>query len=85
MHQVVLPARASRLIVATGSVWDAFETFQKAAGLLRDVSLANAAPALLRRAQQRKQHRQVDGDASVLVVDFVPEACSGFKSQVRAA
>lgn len=82
VHQVWLPLRASRLIIATDSVFNAFDTFHKAAGALRDVSLANAAAALLRCSQQRKQHRHDFVDASVLVVDFVPETGMPFKSQV---
>lgn len=77
-----LPQRASRLIIATGSVWDAFDTYHKAASGLRGVSLPNAAGALLQRALRHKQHRADKGDLSVLVVDLVPHSCSGFSSQV---
>eukprot|EP00775_Hariotina_reticulata_P012091 gene12091-12231_t len=83
IQQVWLPLRASRLIIATDSVFNAFDTFHKAAGALRDVSLSNAAAALLRCSQQRKQHRHDFVDASVLVVDFVPETGTAFKSQMR--
>lgn len=84
LSQVWLPRRPSRLIMATGSVWDVFESWQKAAAALRSVSLQNAAGALLRRALKRKQHRADRGDMSVLVLDFCPESSSGssFKSQV---
>jgi hypothetical protein len=81
--QVWLPLRASRLILATDSVFNAFDTFHKAAGALRDVSLTNAAAALLRCSQQHKRHRHDFVDASVLVVDFVPHNFPPFKSQVR--
>ncbi|WIA28462.1 hypothetical protein OEZ86_011006 [Tetradesmus obliquus] len=85
IQQVWLPRRPSRLIMATGSVWDVFESWQKAAAALRSVSLQNAAGALLRRALKRKQHRADRGDMSVLVLDFCPESSSGssFKSQTH--
>lgn len=82
--QVWLPLRASRMIIATGGVWEAFDTFQKAVDALRDVSLPNAAAALLRRSLQHKQHLHNRGDMSVLVVDFVPEWCTEFRSQVTS-
>ncbi|KAF8072552.1 protein phosphatase [Scenedesmus sp. PABB004] len=83
IQQVWLPRRASRLIVASSTVWDAFETFQKAADALRDVSLPHAADALLRRAARRRAHLHDRGDMSVLVVDLVPERCSAFSSQMK--
>lgn len=77
--QVWLPRRASRLILATDGVWDAFDTHYKVASVLRGVSLANAASVLL----QRTANKRVFDDKTVLVVDIVPDHVPGFKSQVR--
>jgi hypothetical protein len=69
VRQVWLPARPSRLILATEGVWDGFDTWHKAAALVQAMSPETAAPALVGYPARKGCRR---ADRSAVVVDFVP-------------
>ena len=79
--QVWLPDRATRLIIGTESIWEAFDTCYKAAAMLRGVSIDSAAAVLLQKAASKRG--SVREDMTVLVAELVPEGMSSFKDQVR--
>jgi hypothetical protein len=77
--QVFLPARACRLVLANEAVWAAFPAPAKAASMLRNVSIGNAAATVLSTAAGKLRAR---GDRAVLVADFLVDPDMSFKDQV---
>jgi hypothetical protein len=80
LFQVWLPDRASRLIIATESIWKAFDTCYKAAAMLRGLSLDTAASALVHKAAAKRG--SVREDLTALVAELKPQGMNSFKDQV---
>lgn len=77
--QLVLPQAGCRLILATDGVCSHFPP-EKAPGLLRNVSIQNAASTLVQTALRKRRAAGAADDASALVVDLLPSSQYTYKA-----